>query len=390
MSGAPSKSLMFVQNGDYREAYARLKSGGAETYRDQKRSVDYVVGLSKGAKVTTVAFCDTKHHEEIAPDLWSVGLSYDAANEPAIKQIFDQISPTHVILRTPHLGFLREARRRAIPVLPNFADIFERGGLRTTLRNFRMRRELLKSRAPCFCNHSLNASQSLIDILKLPAEKVIPWDWSKVSVGETPRKTPSDKARSSAFFAGALSEEKGVGDCLEAVALLKAQGVKLDMRFAGPGDIAHWQKRSEGLGIEDRVAFLGMIANADVRAEMGQHDFVIVPSRPSYAEGLPNTIYEGLASRSVLILSDHPAFAGRLVADQEVLIFKAADPGALARSVLRAMQDSALYETLSRNSAAAHDRLYIGMEWTSLVDSFLTDAENQHGWVEKNTLQHWQ
>ncbi|OED50711.1 hypothetical protein AB838_01105 [Rhodobacteraceae bacterium (ex Bugula neritina AB1)] len=390
MSDHPSKSLLFVQNGDYRDAYMHLKEGGSETYRDQKRSVDYVAGLAREAKVTTLALSKTARREELAPNLWAAGLSYGEAKSSAIAQVFEEAEPTHVLLRTPHFGFLREARRRNVHILPNFADIFERGGPRTAMRNFRMRRELLKSKAPCFCNHSLNASRSLIDVLGLPPEKVMPWDWSKVPVGEGPRKAPPDKTQASAFFAGALSEEKGVGDCLKAVAVLKAQGIRLEMRFAGPGDIAFWQERSRTLDIADRVVFLGMIANGAVREEMSRHDFVIVPSRPAYAEGLPNTIYEALASRSVLILSDHPAFTGRLTADEEALIFKAADPNSLAQSIAMVLENGAVYENISENSAQAHDRLYIGMEWTSLVDAFLADPEDRLGWVARNNLQYWQ
>lgn len=384
------KSLLFVQNGDYSEAYARFRDGESETYRDQKRSVEYVAGLVVHGQVTTVALSDMAPREELGPGLWAAGLSYAEAKAPAIARMFDEVQPTHVLLRTPHLGFLREAHRRSLPVLPNFADIFERGGLRTRLQNFRMRRELLKSKAPCFSNHSLNASRSLIDVLGLPVEKVIPWDWSRVPVGAQSRTAPSDKTQAGAFFAGALTEPKGVGDSLEAIALLKAQGVRLEMRFAGPGDIAFWQARAEALGIADRVAFLGMIANEAVRAEMSRHDFVIVPSRHAYAEGLPNTIYEGLASRSVLILSDHPAFTGRLIADEEALIFKASDPNSLAQSLMRALDDAVLYEKISENSAAAHDQLYIGMEWTRLVDAFLEDPEDRLGWVARNNLSHWQ
>ena len=390
MSEPAYKSLLFVQNGDYREAHARFQDGGAETYRDQKRSVEYVAGLVVHGQVTTVALSNTAPREELGPGLWAAGLSYAEAKAPAIARMFDEAQPTHVLLRTPHLGFLREAHRRKLPVLPIFADIFERVGLRTRLKNFRMRRALLKSIAPCFSNHSLNASRSLVDVLGLPADKVIPWDWSKVPVGAQPRKAPQDKTHASAFFAGAMKEAKGVGDCLEAIAVLQAQGIRLEMRFAGPGDIPFWQARAEALGIADSVVFLGVIANEAVRAEMGQHDFVIVASRHEYAEGLPNTIYEGLASRSVLLLSDHPAFAGRLVPDEEALIFRASDPDSLARTLMRALDDAAFYERVSENSARAHDQLYVGLEWTSLVGAFLEDPECRLGWVARNNLLQWQ
>ena len=39
---------------------------------------------------------------------------------------------------------------------------------------------------------------------------------------------------------------------------------------------------------------------------MSAHDIVIVPSRHDYPEGLPMTIYEALAMRTPLVVSDHP------------------------------------------------------------------------------------
>jgi glycosyltransferase involved in cell wall biosynthesis len=43
---------------------------------------------------------------------------------------------------------------------------------------------------------------------------------------------------------------------------------------------------------------LGVIAAEPVLDEMRNSDAVVVPSRHDYSEGLPNTIFEALASRS--------------------------------------------------------------------------------------------
>lgn len=380
-------SILFVQNGDFAEAYRRFADGSAETYRDQKASVDFVAELAPEVRVTTFAFGADNDRIELAPELWATGGTRQTFGAQHISELFDQAEVTHLVLRTPHVDFLRAAARRNIPVLPSFADIFSRQGLRSRYRNYKLRRALLQCQAPCFSNHSLNASRSLVEALGLPAQKIVPWDWSKVPLAGETKSGVGDPGRPTAFFAGTLSEDKGVGDCLDAISLLRADDVELTMSFAGPGDIPKWQARAERLGIAEQVNFLGMIPNSQVRSEMREHDFVIVPSRHSYAEGLPNTIYEGLASRSALVISDHPAFAGRLKPDTECLIFPSMNCTELAACLRRAILDPLLYRQLSENAAIAHDQLYIGMEWTTLVTAFLNDPDNQTGWVEVNSLQ---
>lgn len=380
------KSILFIQTGDFRETYLRLANGGAETYRDQKKSVDFVASLAPTARTTTLVFGSESYQTELTPNLWSAGLQQSALRASDIAGIFDEVRPTHVILRTPHLGALKEAQRRGIWLLPSFADIFDRKGIRTILQNMAIRRALIRSRAPCVSNHSLNASRSLVTALGLPAEMVVPWDWSKVPSAKKSKNGLVDPTRPTAFFAGAMIEDKGVGDCLEAIATLRQDGLDVSMRFAGPGDIDQWCARADVLGISDLVHFLGMVPNAQVRHEMRTHDFVIVPSRHSYAEGLPNTIYEGLASQSVLMISDHPAFTGRLTPNEECLMFSASQPKSLAHCVRRATEDTTLYKRISMNSELAHERLYIGMEWTALVEAFLEDPENNYEWVKRNSL----
>lgn len=380
------KRILFVQHGDYRKAYISFMNGGQETYRDQKRSVNYVAALALNDKVTTVTFGDEEHCTELIPNLWSIGLRAETIRKADIARVLNETKPTHIIMRTPHIGFLREARRRKLWVLPCFADIFVRGGPRKTIRNHLLCRELLRSKAPCYSNHSLNASRSMIKVLGLPPDKVLPWDWSKIPVDSQYKSNLIDSVHPSAFFAGMLTEEKGVGDCLRAIAELKKVGRLLLMDFAGSGDLDFWREYSGSLGILDQVQFLGMISNEKVRKEMRRHDFILVPSRHSYAEGLPNTIYEALASRSVLVISDHPAFAGRLTPDEEVLSFSGGNYKSLSDCLSKGIKDTSLYKNISINSLEALQNLYIGMEWTELVDAFLLDPENCHGWVEKNCL----
>ena len=44
------------------------------------------------------------------------------------------------------------------------------------------------------------------------------------------------------------------------------------------------------------------------------------------------------------------------------------------------------FARLSEQSQIAHNSLYLGIEWTELVSTFLDDPLNRKGWVERNSL----
>lgn len=378
--------IVFVQNGNYAEAFQRMEADGAETYRDQYASVRYVASLAEDHDITTIAFCVDPHDAVLQPGLRSIGVTYPDFTDRRAAELLGALQPDRLICRTPHAGILRVAKARAIPTLPCFADLFQTTGLRSALHNLRLRWLLSTRTMPCVANHSLNASRSVAETLIYPAASVVPWDWSRIPVHPEAKTGPADPAKLRIFFAGALSEDKGVGDCLAAARLLRDQGVGVAMDLAGPGDLEAWQAKAARLDLQDNVRFLGLIPNTEVRTRMRMADAVIVPSRHSYAEGLPNTIYEALSARTPLILSDHPAFRGRLQPDQACLVFAAADPVSLAGCIVRLSTNQTLYAALSKNAAAAHDGLYVGLDWPDLIDLFLDDPANATGWVEANGL----
>jgi glycosyltransferase involved in cell wall biosynthesis len=378
--------VLFIQFGNYAEAFKRFRDNGPETYRDQKLSVDFVAQLANGRKVTTLSLASEVFREELSDGLFAAGLPLQAISQQTVRDLFDEVGPSHVVIRTPQVDFINECGQRGIPTLTTFADIFERRKLKQFWSNHRLHNALAKLRAPAICNHSLNASMSLVSSVGIPASRVIPWDWSRLSVEAAPKDSVQDPSQPKFFYAGMLSEEKGVGDCLKALAILKKSKLEYALTLAGPGNIEHWQEQARKLGLENQVRFIGQISHAKVREEMIAHDFVIVPSRHSYGEGLPNTIYEALASRSVLLMSDHPAFQGRLKDGDECLIFPANDPTGLSVCMQEATSDIMRYRRISENSKRAHDNLYVGLQWTELVDQFLTDPENKTEWVEGNSL----
>lgn len=376
--------ILFVQYGNFGEAFDRFAAGQPETYRDQRRSVDFVSRLAPDAQVLTVSLSGHMERRELAPNLFAQGLK--GMTKPALEEMFSFLKPQRVILRTPRLDVLQRAARDSTPVLPCFADMFRPTGLLGKIARFQLRRALQSAQIPCVANHSLNASRSLVNVLGLDATRVVPWDWSRLPPNPNVKRGRASSETFRLMYAGALKPDKGVGDIIDAIGLLKEQGQTVEVTLAGPGDAAPFKAQATDQGIGDQVHFVGLLPHADIQAAMHDHDAVIVPSRHSYDEGLPNVIYEGLASRSALMVSDHPAFMGRLRDGTDCLVFKASDPQSLARRIRDLQTTPGLYATLSEHAPEALSGLYVGLEWQELVQTFIDDPLDQTGWVKGNTL----
>lgn len=251
-------NIIIFQHGNFAEDYRRLMSGGAEVYRDQRRSVAFVADLAQAGTVMNVVLGQADYDVELAPGLHATALPHRALTAARVRALLDRTRPDAIILRTPHLGVLREAARRGIPVLPCLADIFGRPQTwRGRVRQWQLARALKTPVVPCVANHSLNASLSVARHLRYPASHVVPWDWSRIPVQKTAKAAPGKTDVLRAFYAGALTEEKGVGDCLTALADVRARGVGLQFSFAGPGDLEHWHARAQASGVAEAASFLG-------------------------------------------------------------------------------------------------------------------------------------
>lgn len=380
-------NVLFIQAGEYAAVYDRLKAGGPETYRDQRVSIDWVEKLSQSCSVTVLALGHPEYDDtQVSPTLRSVNVSYEHADKAWFRQFFEDARPDRIICRIPYYPALRVAKQLRIPTLANFADFFANDSLRQTYRNMRLRLALTGPHIPCVSNHNLNASKSVARALFFSKSRIVPWDRYMIEASYAAKAGIADKSVIRIFYAGMLGEAKGLADVFEAVAFLDSQGVKSKLSVAGPGDKAAWKARADTFGVGNSVSFLGRIPHSSVLEFMHAHDVVVVPSRWEYAEGLPNVLSEALAARTPLAISDHPAFADRLIDRQDCLIFPAGNPRALAKALKVLKDDTVLYKSLSENSPAAFQKLKFGLYWDQLWKLFLEDPVSKTGWVQKNSL----
>ena len=380
--------ILFVQHGDYGEAYKKLLTAQKETYRDQFRSVTFVKDLAKTNNVRVISFCTRPHSEKLEENLWSIGIKKNSDLKAALYSKIASFKTDLLICRTPHLPTLLWAAKHNKKTLPCFADTFTANSIRSKLSNYILRRTLEKLEKPCVANHSLNASQSLT-LLGVNPSDIVPWGWSPLEAIAESKSLSNDNERFTLMYIGVISMAKGVDTILEAIAGLKRRGTTIELNIAGKGEIEFWRNYTKELDITSQVNFLGMIPSDRVLQVMRNNTAVIVPSKHEYPEGLPNTIYEALASRSPLIISDHPAFKGRLKPYNDCLSFAAGDANELAEKLLELKTNSELYELISENSAEALKGLYVGEDWCDLITLFINDPENKTKWTTARSLRNF-
>jgi glycosyltransferase involved in cell wall biosynthesis len=173
------------------------------------------------------------------------------------------------------------------------------------------------------------------------------------------------------LYVGQIIDAKGVGDAIEAVARLKAQGRAARLDIIGSGNTGTFKAQADALGLSQNVCFQGLRSHAEVLEAMRSADIVVVPSRHSYPEGLPMTLYEAMCMRTPLAVSDHPMFRLRIRDGQNAVVFSESDPSSMADALHRLGSDKALYETISRNHANAASEYLCPLKWHDLIRSFL-------------------
>ena len=385
--------LLVLQFGDYAEAAHRFARGEAETYYAQRYTVEYLATLARaGAAVRVIALGADAPLERLPGGVESVGLRLHRGRLlgprlGALVAAAEAWGPTHLLLQVPLPALVRWAVRRGVEVLPLLADSFHAGGLRQRLGARRLASALNAPEVRWVANHGPNAAADLVRIGVDP-RKVVAFDWPALLPQRhfVPKRAPADPTHLRLVYAGAVSEAKGVGDLIAAVALARAAGCDYRLTIAGTGDGDALRALAARRGVADRVELVGRIPHDAVLSLMNAGDMVIVPSRHAYPEGMPMTIYEGLSSCTPVLVSDHPMFRGRVVHLESVVVFPASDPARLFEAIRGLATDAALYQRLSAAAAATCTGFFGPLKWDQLVTRWLSATDEDHAWLRSFAL----
>ena len=124
-----------------------------------------------------------------------------------------------------------------------------------------------------------------------------------------------------ALAVGRVVEKKGFDHLVSAAAELREEGMPLDVRIVGEGELAGvLQAQVEALGLGETVTLLGSRSQAELVAELDWADVLVAPcvvGSDGNADGLPTVLLEAMAAGVPCIATDvtgipeaiHPATA---------------------------------------------------------------------------------
>lgn len=188
-----------------------------------------------------------------------------------------------------------------------------------------------------------------------------------------PTKMRNPEAPLRLVYLGRLAVAKGVFEAVEALALLRAEGIEASMAFAGTGpDDSRLRNRVSELALNDRVVFKGVVGGRDKDALWQGADVLVFPS---YREGLPYALLEGMATRTVPVICPVGAIPEVMEDGIHGLFVPPKDPVRLAAALKRLHENRAELDALGN---AARQRVMERFTVDRLADAFVRIYRNLH------------
>lgn len=135
------------------------------------------------------------------------------------------------------------------------------------------------------------------------------------------------------LFSGAVGVEKGTFDLLTSISIIPKHKIKFKCIIIGRGKVEEGAIIIKKLGIEDIVEFTGEISE-DEKNELYRNSHIFC--LPSYGEGQPISILEGLASGMAIISTTVGSIPEVIKTDNGILV---------APGDIKAISESILYMT---------------------------------------------
>jgi glycosyltransferase involved in cell wall biosynthesis len=172
--------------------------------------------------------------------------------------------------------------------------------------------------------------------------------------------SPEPEGAATAAFVGRMLWEKGVGDLVDAAAILKRRGADIRLVLVGPVD--HQNPGAIGeevLRAWQRDGLIEWVGSSDDIAEVWRRSHIAV--LPSYREGLPKAVLEAAACGRAVITTDVPGCRDIVQDGITGLLVPPRDPVALT-------------DALQRLAASADLRKRMGAAGRAKVTADFADA----------------
>ena len=175
------------------------------------------------------------------------------------------------------------------------------------------------------------------------------------------------KYRYSFLALGRLGKRKGTYDLIKAVQLAKENVPNIKVYLAGDGDIEKVKEIIKEKDLEKNLVVVGWI---DLNEKLKLLKMVSTVVLPSYNEGLPMAILEGMAAGKGII-STRVGAIPEVISDRNGILIQPGDIKALAKALITYAQDvDFLYLTSSENVVRVNERFSMQAMHSKLTDYY--------------------
>jgi len=153
---------------------------------------------------------------------------------------------------------------------------------------------------------------------------------------------------------GRLCKRKGIYDLVEAAAIAVRQNPAIVLCLAGDGDVEQIRALVARKGLKSNISILGWVKRDKKLACLKQAGTVILPS---YHEGLPVSILEGMAAGKAIISTKVGAIP-EVIGEENGILVESGDIPALADAILRCSRDVELLRRMSKENMEKAQALF--------------------------------
>ena len=143
------------------------------------------------------------------------------------------------------------------------------------------------------------------------------------------------------LYVGYLRQGKGLDDLLEAVAILRRAGRRVEVELVGEGEMRQpLTEQAQRLGLQDAVHFRGYLTlGPELNARYNTADIFALPS---LSEGSPRVIMEAMGHSLPVVATPVGNIAESLGEGRRGVLVPLRDPAALAAGIARVIDDREL------------------------------------------------
>lgn len=156
-----------------------------------------------------------------------------------------------------------------------------------------------------------------------------------------------DANKSNFIFMGRIGERKGIYDLVKAIENLKWKYKGIKCYIAGDGEVEKLKHIVNMKSLEDNIEIVGWIDFNKKRELLSKVSTIILPS---YNEGLPMALLEGMAAGKAVISTDVGGIPELVVHNENGFIIKPGDIDALEEAISILINRSKIIKEFSNNN----------------------------------------